>query len=499
LVDLACEQFPDRPALVSPAESLTYTQLRAAALRLATGLAGTGIKRGDRILVLLPNDARICVVQLAAAYLGAMTACLNVRFEAPELAVLATRARPEIAIVDANLAAKLPPTALPIDCRYVESALGSLADPAFQNLLAEIDNHVQATVMEDDSAFMLFTSGTTGLPKGALLTHGNAIHSAVTYARYFRSTQDAVTLIVMPLYYATGIIAQMLQMFVVGGSCVVCPQFKAKDVVDAFARYRVSYFIGVPTMYQLMLLNPDFGPDRLPDFRIAAYGGSPMPGETLSELRRRFPGLECYDAYGLTETSSPATIMTPEDLDSKWGSVGRGVPGAELRVISDAGDELPADEVGELLIKGPMVIPGYWDDEEATRNAIRDGWLHTGDLARIDRDGFVYVVDRKKDMIIRGGYKIFSVELEYLLLEHPAIKEAAVVGVPDPMFFEEVMAVIVPAPGASLTADEVRDYVRKHSADYKVPKYVRFMDQLPRNPTGKIQKRQLREALLEGR
>jgi long-chain acyl-CoA synthetase len=496
LLSSAAQRFPDRPALVTSTETLTYAQLQREVGRMANGLGGLGVKRGDRILVLLPNDARICVVQLAAAHLGAMTACLNVRFEAPELAVLARRARPTIAIVDSKLAGKLPAAALPVGCRYVETEKASLADLAFQTLLTE-GTVTPSQCEEDGPAFMLFTSGTTGLPKGALITHGNAIHSAVTYARYFNSTPESVTLIVMPMYYATGIIAQMLHMFVVGGCFIAWPQFTAREVTEAMVRYRVSYFMGVPTMYQLMLLNPQFDRRLVPEFQIAAYGGSPMPGETLSELLRRFPTLSCFDAYGLTETSSPATIMTPDALESKWGSVGRGVPGAELRVIDDAGDDLAADQVGELLIKGPMVIPGYWDDPEASRDAIVDGWLHTGDLARIDADGFVYIVDRKKDMIIRGGYKIFSVELEYLLLEHPAVQEAAVVGVPDPMFFEEVMAVIVLADGATLSAEEVQAYIRQHSADYKVPKYVRFVDVLPRNPTGKVQKRQLREALLQ--
>lgn len=501
LLDASVRSFGAREAIKTPQETLSYDQLRDMSLRLAAGLRERGVRHGDRIAVLLPNDARICLIQLAAAYLGAVVACMNTRFPTTELLVLLERSDPTLLVIDQRYQEQLANENVIYSFETIMSEQPHSSDPPFAALMATQQLSVSdSAVSEDDSWLMLFTSGTTGVPKGALLTHSNVLHSSITYADAFGLNETSSALIVMPLYYATAIIAQVINLLLVGGRSVICPVFKADAVVDIMREEGIEYFIGVPTMYQLMLMQPDFLRATLPRWRVAAYGGSPMPSNVLDEIIERFPNLELYDAYGLTETSSPITIMTSQGFEAHAGSVGRAVPGAELKVVDDHGQQLPSDMPGELLVRGPMVVPGYWRDPEATDRAIRHGWLHTGDLARMDRDGYVYILDRKKDMIMRGGFKIYSVKLEYLLLGHPGVQEAAVVGVPDPLFYEEVLAGIVRAPtegGAALTEATVRSFVAARAADYEVPKHVYFVDQLPRNPTGKVRKRELRDRWLQ--
>jgi long-chain acyl-CoA synthetase len=495
VLDFAAARDAEGEALKSPYETLSFRDVRDTALRLAAGLRVRGVGPGDRIAVLLPNDTRICLLELAAAYCGAIIACFNTRFPAAELKILIDRSEPKLIVIDEEFRERIPRDSLATDCELVVSAEPHSADPAFSALF-DADPLSEIAADEDDPWLMLFTSGTTGVPKGALLTHGNVIHSSMTYVDCFALGPEASALIVMPLYYATAIIAQMIPLFLVGGRCVIATAFKASEVIETLALEKIEYLIGVPTMYQLMLLQPGFSQDSVPLWRVGAYGGAPMPSSVLAEIAGRFPKLELYDAYGLTETSSPITIMTPEGHKSHSGSVGRAVPGADLKVVDDKGQSLPADSPGELLARGPMIVPGYWRDPEATSKAIRDGWLHTGDLARIDAEGYVFVLDRKKDMIMRGGYKIYSVQLEYLLLSHPGVQEAAVVGIPDPLFYEEVMAAIVRADseeGRSLSSESLRAFVAERAADYEVPKFVVFRESLPRNPTGKVKKNQLRD------
>lgn len=493
----AANDHRDRSALITPNGTLSYSELKDAVEKVAASISAAGVTSGDRVAVLLPNDARICLIELAVASLGAITVCLNARFQASEIATLMQKSGPRIAVVDAELREQVPRAALPPGCHLLISDDPTVDPEGLASLFPATGEGVRGhSSHEDDPVVMMFTSGTTGTPKGALLTHRNIIHSAANYVRYFSSGSETRTLIVMPMHYATGLIAQLVQMMLVGGQSIVWPRFKAREVVEALIKHEVTYFIGVPTMYQLMMLEESFSDSNLRNWKVGAYGGAPMPGDTIKALEKRLPELQLFDAYGLTETSSPATIMTPDRLQEKWGSVGRPVPGAEIKITDDSGREVPKGEAGELLIRGPMVIPGYWDDPEGTRRAIVDGWLRTGDLAKADEEEFVYVLDRQKDMIIRGGYKIYSVQLEYVLLDHPEIREAAVVGIPDAMFFEEILAVVVPKAQSGISEDDVRAFVASRVADYEVPKYVTFSESLPRNATGKVLKRELRDGFV---
>jgi long-chain acyl-CoA synthetase len=342
---------------------------------------------------------------------------------------------------------------------------------------------------------VIYTSGTTGRPKASRVVHRGTMHSAIAYVRTLALTAGDRTAIVFPLYYITGHVAQVTPMMLVGGTSVPVPDVVPREFVQLIARRRITYLMVVPSIWPLLLRDKNFTWPDLAHVEIGAFGGSPVPISTITALRARMPQLRLYDAYGLTETHSPATILLDSEFRRKPGSVGRPLPCADVRVVDDDGHDLPAGEAGELWIRGPMVTTGYFGDEAATAVAITDGWLHTGDYARLDDEGYVFILDRKKDMIMRGGNKVYSVELEYLLVSHPDIAEAAVFGVPDRLAYESVAACVVPAAGRTVEPETVQHWVATHMAAFAVPRHVRVVDVIPRNRTGKIDKVALRETM----
>ena len=321
------------------------------------------------------------------------------------------------------------------------------------------------------------------------------MHSAIAYVRILALVAGDRTAIVFPLYYVTGHMAQVTPMMLVGGTSVTVAEVVPREFVRLIGERRITYLMVVPSIWPLLLRDPAFAWPDLAHVEIGAFGGSPVPISTIAALRTRMPQLRLYDAYGLTETHSPATILLDSEFRRKPGSVGRPVPCADVRVVDDDGRDVPAGEAGELWIRGPMVTSGYFGDPAATEAAITDGWLHTGDYARLDDEGYVFILDRKKDMIMRGGNKVYSVELEYLLVSHPDIAEAAVFGVPDRLAYEAVAAYVVPATGRQVDTGTVQQWVAGRMADYAVPRHVRVVEAIPRNRTGKIDKRALRETM----
>ncbi|MDQ6909418.1 MAG: fatty acid--CoA ligase family protein, partial [Actinomycetota bacterium] len=295
---------------------------------------------------------------------------------------------------------------------------------------------------------------------------------------------------------ATGHIAQVTPLMLVGGTSVTVTDLVPGEFVQLMAARRITYLMVVPSIWPLLLRVPEFRWPDLAHVEIGAFGGSPVPISTVSALRERMPHLRLYDAYGLTETHSPATILLDSEFRRKPGSVGRPVPCADARIVDDDGVDVAVGKPGELWIRGPMVTSGYYGDPDATAAGITDGWLHTGDYARVDEEGYVFILDRKKDMITRGGFKVYSVELEYLLVSHPEIAEAAVFGIPDPLAYESVAAYVVPATGRTIDAGLVQTWVAGRMSDYAVPRHVRVVDTIPRNRTGKVEKSSLRETLL---
>lgn len=352
--------------------------------------------------------------------------------------------------------------------------------------------HAVAHVDEEDCACILYTSGTTGNPKGAMLTHFNIAHSVIHFAVTLKLDNQDRAVLAVPASHVTGLVALIALMVHVGGALVIVPEFKAASLVDLLARERISYSVMVPAMYQLCLLQPAFFTTDLRSWRVGGYGGAPMPVPTVQALAKALPELTLVNCYGSTETCSPSTIM-PLGLSAiHHDSVGIAAPCADIRVMNENGEPVATGESGELWIGGPMVVPGYWDNPEATARGFTEGCWRSGDVGSIDGLGLVRIFDRIKDMINRGGFKIYSVEVENTLMALQGVVEAAVVGHPCPVLGERVHAYVY-APNHALDADAVRRHCAERLADYKVPEEIFFSDTpLPRNPNGKLLKRSLR-------
>jgi O-succinylbenzoic acid--CoA ligase len=347
-------------------------------------------------------------------------------------------------------------------------------------------------VSEEDTAAILYTSGTTGRPKGAMLSHLGIVHSSIHYEQIMRLGPDERAALAVPASHVTGLVALITAMWQVGGALVILPQFKASEFIAIAARERVTYTMLVPAMYALCLLQPEFGQADLSAWRIGAYGGAPMPEATIQSLARTVPGLTLMNAYGSTEVTSPATAMPIGDQAAHLDSVGKALPCVDIVVVDDDGIEVAPGQTGELLIGGPMTVRGYWDNPQASAKEFVGGYWRSGDLGAVDAQGYVKIFDRKKDMINRGGYKIWSVEVENTLVGFPGVIEAAAVGVPCPVLGERVHAFVhatVPSPDPVA----LRDWCAQSLADYKVPETITVRpDPLPRNANGKLLKREMR-------
>jgi long-chain acyl-CoA synthetase len=482
----AVERAPGREAVVDGDERLTWAELGHRARALAGGLARAGVGRGDRVATLLPNGFPFCLAVFATTELGAVMVPLNTKLRRGELAFMLENSGARLLLV-------APAFHHEVAGLGVDSVL--VGDRRWMDLSAGPPPQAPANPgVEDDPAFIVYTSGTTGRPKGAVATHANVVHSCVTYQRVYGLREGERTLVAVPLFHVTGLIAQLLTMTSVAGTAVLLPRFDATAALRLLAAERITHLIAAPTVYVMLMVQPGYRDVALPDVRAAGYGGAPIGPETVRRLREWLPAARLHNTYGLTETSSPATCLADADALERIGSVGRPVPVAACRTVDpESGRECAADEVGELWVRGPMVVAGYWANPAATAAAIvEDGWLRTGDLAAIDGDGYVTIKDRLKDMINRGGEKVYCVEVEDALCAHPDVLEAAVVGVPDPVYGESVKACVVARPGGALDPDDVREWVRARLAKFKAPERVEVLEALPRNPNGKVVKGMLR-------
>ncbi|MBI4635520.1 MAG: AMP-binding protein [Candidatus Rokubacteria bacterium] len=494
LLERAAARVPDRDAVVAGERRLTWREFRAEVRRLATALhARHGIKPGDRVALLLVNGVEFCAGVFACAQLGAIAVTLNTKLKSRELEFMLQNSGARVLLMNAEWWREIEPIRGTTSCEayYVTGEAPRGAEP-FERLADGPEAPPPARPEEDDVAFIMYTSGTTGRPKGAEGTHVGIVSSAITYARCFGLRDDERTLVAVPLFHVTGLIAQLLTMAYLGGTTVVMRTFSAPEALRLLDDERITHMVAAPTVY-VMLMNEAGYRERGRTLRVVAYGGAPIPQGTIRALGQWLPGARLHNAYGLTETSSPATILPAGDALRKSATVGWPVPTAEVCTVRpETGAPCAPDDVGELRIRGPMVVSGYWANPEATAAAMGDGWLRTGDLARIDREGYVTIMDRLKDMINRGGEKIYCVEVEEVLCDHPAVLEAAVVGVADPTYGEAVKACVVPRPGRSIEADEIREWVAARLAKFKVPREVAVLETLPRNPNGKVVKSALR-------
>ncbi len=477
---------PERPAIILNDTRLSYAELDAATARMAGYLVAQGIGPGDRVAVMLPNVPAFPVIYYGVLRMGGVVVPMNPLFKVREIEYYLSDSGATMIFGmpgEAQTAAEAAGVRfVPVegaDTIAMAGIVGS-ADP-----IAEV-----AEVTDDDTAVILYTSGTTGHPKGAELTHANLNSNQDVSARtLFNLTENDVVMGCLPLFHVFGMTCGLNTVVATGASLTLIPRFDADAALDVIARDRVTVFQGVPTFYMAML-NKAAGRDPdLSSLRLAVAGGSSLPVEVLHQFEKTFDCM-ILEGYGLSETSPVASFNHP-DAERKPGSIGFAIEGVEMAVVDESGVEVPTGEMGEIVIRGQNIMRGYWNQPEATAEAIRDGWFHSGDLARRDSDGYFYIVDRIKDMILRGGLNVYPREVEEVLYEHPAIAEAAVVGVPHDTMGEEVAAFVVLAPDKSADPAEISQFVKDRLAGYKYPRQVIVVESLPKTASGKILKREL--------
>jgi long-chain acyl-CoA synthetase len=498
MVSEAVLRNPDGEALVCGARRMTWRDVAQQSAGLAAGLRNIGVQRGDRVALLLGNRIEFVLAMLAAAHLGAVTVLLGTRQQKPEIAHVLTDCGAMLLIHEAALSDRLPDTHDVPDLKYRISIDDSGGALAFFGLAGHAPLQAPAEVGEEDTAMILYTSGTTGRPKGAMLAHCNVIHSAMIYQACMELTPADRSIAAVPLAHVTGVIANVMSMVRCAGTLIIVAEFKAADYLDIAARERATQTIMVPAMYNLCLLQADFDSYDLSAWRIGGFGGAPMPIATIEKLAAKIPGLKLINAYGSTETTSPSTIMPPEWTADHIDSVGLPCPGAQIVVMDAQGHELPRGEIGEIWIHGGSVIKGYWNNPKATAESFTAGFWHSGDLGSIDHRDFVRVFDRQKDMINRGGLKIYSAEVESVLAGHPGVVESAIIAKPCPVLGERVHAVIV-TRDSDVSGEALHAWCAERLSDYKVPEtMVLTSEPLPRNANGKVMKKLLREAWAAG-
>ncbi len=490
----ALRHHGEREALVFEDKRLTYQQLDREVERVACGLSSLDIQAGERVALFMGNSAMFVVVLLAVQRMGAIAVPIGEREQSAGVAYILEQCSTSAIVFDERLADKLPEgEKLPhLKARFVcGNHAGAIAMDSFPEPPPGASLH--APVAEQDTSVILYTSGTTGQPKGAMLTHLGISHSVMHFQTGMSLTAEDRCVLAVPGSHVTGLIACIATMLQVGGTLIVLREFKAPAFLALAVNERMTYTLAVPAMYKLMLLSEGLEGHDLSHWRVGGYGGAPMSVALIDALGSRFPGLTLTNAYGATELTSPATMMPKGRTRSHADSVGVALPCAEILIMGEDGKEMPSGEVGELWIGGPMVVPGYWNNPKATAENFTAGFWHSGDLGLVDGEGFVKLVDRKKDMLNRGGFKIYSAEVEGVLGAFPGVVEAAIVGRPCPVLGERVHAFVY-ARGIEHDDAAVKRYCAARLANYKVPETFTWSDApLPRNAGGKLLKRTLRE------
>jgi long-chain acyl-CoA synthetase len=477
--------YGDRPALRQGDLVLSYSRLDEITARAAAMLRARGISPGDRVAIMIPNRVAFPIVYYGVLRAGGVVVPMNPLLKSREVAFYLGDSGAKMIFAFEDFAAEASNGAADagVDCVVV-------TPDGFEAALAAVDPDPEVAERDDeDTVLILYTSGTTGKPKGAELTHANMRTNAEVFARLLAAGPDDVIFGGLPLFHSFGQTCG-LNVAVLAGACLtLLPRFDARAALEVLSRDRVTIMEGVPTMYVALLQAPDRAAYDTSALRLCVSGGAALPVEVFRGFEEAF-GAIVLEGYGLSETS-PVASFNHRDRERKAGSIGTPIEGVQFRLINDEWDDAAEGEVGEIAIRGHNVMKGYLNRPEATADAIRDGWFRTGDIARRDGDGYYFIVDRKKDLIIRGGFNVYPREIEEVLYEHPAVSEAAVIGVPHPTHGEEVAAAVVLLPGASATTDELLQHVKDRVAAYKYPRHVWLVDALPKGPTGKIVKREI--------
>ena len=477
---------PEHVAIKLDDLALSYAALDGASAHVVGLLAEHGVGPGDRVGIMLPNVPYFPVIYYGVLRAGAVVVPMNVLLKRREVAFYLTDSGAKVLFAWHGFAEDAQSGAEDAGAECVIVTPGE-----FERTVGAASPRTEVVdTDDDDTAVILYTSGTTGTPKGAELTHHNLLRNAKVSRDLFSAGSDAVTLGALPLFHSFGQTCSMNATILAGGTLTMIPRFDPAKALEIIERDHVNIFMGVPTMYGAMLHEPNRGKYDTSQLKLCVSGGSALPVELLKGFEQAFR-CKILEGYGLSETSPVASFNHP-DRERKPGSIGTPIEGVEMKVVDDEDNEVPRGEVGEIVIRGHNVMKGYWQRPDATEETIRDGWFHSGDMAQVDADGYYFIVDRKKDLIIRGGYNVYPREIEEVLYEHPAVREAAVLGIPHDEYGEEIGAAVTLKEGASATPDELRDFVKEQVAAYKYPRYIWFMDELPKGPTGKILKREIK-------
>ncbi|MFC1978138.1 class I adenylate-forming enzyme family protein [Chloroflexota bacterium] len=499
LLNTTVKKYGEQEGLIDASTRLSYKQVASSVSNVASALYyNYGIRKGDRVALMLRNGLEFVISFFAIAKIGAISVLLNIALKGEELAFQVRDSGPALLIVEHEfhgLIAEVRSRTRGVKHIFVTGGETPAGTIGFSELL-EHGEQAPAEVKMDEmgSAVIMYTSGTTGTPKGAILSHKGIIASAMNVAQLcdLHVGRDKA-LIVAPLFHVAGLVMALCSSIYTGIPVVLMKAFKAANSLKIIEEEGATAMVAVPTIFWLMLNEPEFGKYNLSSLRFLGAGGSATHEDLLKLCAAKLPGVELAPGYGLTEASgmTHSTLSLDEAL-SKPGSVGRAVPTVDAKIVDSSGRELPPGETGELLVRGCQVMKEYWNNLQATRETTADGWLHTGDIGKITEDGYTYILDRLKDMIIRSGENIYSIEVENVLYQNPKVLEAAVVGVPDPVFGEQVKAALMLKPGERATPEEIQEFCGKYLANYKVPRYVEFREFLPRNPAGKVIKDELK-------
>jgi fatty-acyl-CoA synthase/feruloyl-CoA synthase len=491
-------RVPDRTALVGQHKRWTWRELEQDVGRAAGRLRAAGLAKGDRFAMVAANEPATIIAYFAAARLGALVVPVNTRLAAPEIAHILGDAEPSVVATATELDGVADKGVAAAGGKVVRFSLGE--GGAHPNLLRPGDDLPAVSedhAAESDDALIIYTSGTTGLPKGVLLDHHRAVWAAMAQVVSLGLRDGERYLHLPPLYHSGGVVF-LNAITLLGGTHVLIPAFEPGEVLATIARDRVTSLLGVPTMYQFLLRHPAVALHDLSSWRTGIFGAAPMPAEGIEQLLGRFPGVTFFQQCGQTEAGPTGIYSTYEQVRSRPDSSGHlAQPFVEARLVDSAGADVAPGGIGELLLRGEPVMKGYWRRPEASADALRGGWLHTGDVLELYEDGAMRLVDRLKDVIITGGRNVYSAEVEQALAGHPHIADCAVVGVPHPDWGETVAVVVTPVPGFEVTLESVREHCRSRIADYKLPR-VLHLATVPRTPSGKIQKHLIKQTLSNG-
>ena len=491
----SASKYPEKTAVRHEGVETTFRQLDCATNRLANGLTRLGLLPGDRCMVMMPNSIHYIALYYALAKMGVAMIPVSFLFRSHELTYILKDAAPKAFIGASPYLEEISRVFAQHGAPPIALALNPPSQGLFQDLetaYAEKDTFEIHPTRPDDTLNILYTSGTTGDPKGGVLTHGNLARNAAILAR-MRGTIEPDTVVIgaLPLYHVYGITSVMNGSMYLGLTVELFTHFEPEAVIAVTEREQRTIFFGVPTMLNRLIQAAEEHPPKRTSLKFCISGGASLPVEFIKRFETLF-ATKIHEGYGLTEC--PVCVENPYDRPAKPGSIGRPIPEFSARIVADDGKELASGEIGELLIKGPAVMKGYLNRPAATEETIREGWLHTGDIARMDDDRYIYIVDRKKDLVIRGGYNVYPREIEEVIYQIPEVSEAAVYGVPHPDLGEEIVAMVLPKEGASIDPEEIKAYVKERVAAYKYPRIVTVVrEPLPKSGSGKILKKEIRK------